>query len=164
MGVELVTDAGRIYSAIWNNSFDTYGLEIFLEPITKLLVSIGEPRGSVAVSVSDHPRWAAVIGKELTAAAIYWDEGPFDPTVQRPEAVRPTTSWSSSHPKWPRRRAFPSHAERSRVSRTNQQAHSRRCPTSVNHSPAEARAPSDSAPRATAVARSSKSRRPPEPH
>ena len=88
MGVELVTDAGRHYSAIWNNSFDTYGLEIFPEPMTKFRVSIGEPSGSVAVSVSDHPRWAGLVGNKLTAAAICWDEAPFDPAVQLPVAVR----------------------------------------------------------------------------
>lgn len=86
MGVELITDIGHRYSAIWiwHNTFTCYGLELFRQPMTDFLTSLGDPWGSVAVSVSDHPRWTGLIGK-LIHADICWDS--FDAT-RVPTAVR----------------------------------------------------------------------------
>lgn len=79
MGVELITDNGQHYSAIWNNSyFDSspdafdYGLEVFAEPITTFLANIDEPAGIGAVPVSEHPRWSPLLASTLVTARICW--------------------------------------------------------------------------------------------
>lgn len=74
MGVELITDTGCRYSAIWNDSFELYGLEVFPGPMTEFLTHIGEPGGTVPVSVSDHPCWTGLIGNKIIAADICWDD------------------------------------------------------------------------------------------
>ncbi|MEU8197627.1 hypothetical protein AB0C10_27965 [Microbispora amethystogenes] len=43
MGVELFTDDGARFSAVWGSSFEHYGLELFRLPMTAHLVGIGEP-------------------------------------------------------------------------------------------------------------------------
>ncbi|WP_327149293.1 hypothetical protein [Nocardia sp. NBC_01329] len=85
MGVELLTGSGHRYSAIWNNTFTEYGLEIFPKPMTDFLL-VG-PGGSVAVPVSDHPRWAGLIGENIVAAEICWDHDPSG-AVRVPSAIR----------------------------------------------------------------------------
>jgi len=74
MGVELITDIGHRYSAIWiwDNTFTCYGLEVFQQPMTDFLTSLGAPWGSVAVPASDHPRWARLINKPIHADTC-WD-------------------------------------------------------------------------------------------
>lgn len=79
MGVELITDAGQHYSAIWNNSFFDYspdafdyGLEVFAEPMTTFLPIIGEATGIGAVSVSEHPYWSPMLASPLVTAHICW--------------------------------------------------------------------------------------------
>lgn len=84
MGVELTTDVGHRYSAIWNNAFTCYGLEVFRQPMTDF-VRIGPSWGAVAVS--DHPRWAGLIGQKLIHVDTCWDTDPFG-TVRVPTAVR----------------------------------------------------------------------------
>lgn len=85
MGVELITDNGHRYSAIWNNTFTEYGLEIFPRPMTDFV--LGGPGGSVAVPVSDHQHWAGLIGKTIIAADICWDHDP-RATIRAPSAIR----------------------------------------------------------------------------
>ncbi|MEV6430878.1 hypothetical protein [Nocardia sp. NPDC051463] len=89
MGVELITDLGHRYSAIWHNTFDEYGLEIFPKSMTDFLV--GGPGGSAAVPVSDHPHWAGLIGREI-AAEICWDHDP-NGTARVPSAIRLGFVW-----------------------------------------------------------------------
>lgn len=74
MGVELFTDDGASFSAVWGSSFDHYGLEVFPEPMTAHLRMIGEPGGSAAVDVTDHPRWSSLVGRKLTCVDIAWRE------------------------------------------------------------------------------------------
>ncbi|MGK8552930.1 hypothetical protein [Nocardia gipuzkoensis] len=85
MGVELITHIGYRYSAIWNNNFTEYGLEIFPKPMIDFLL-VG-PGGSTAVPVSDHPRWAGLLGKKIIAADICWDHDPRG-TIRAPSAIR----------------------------------------------------------------------------
>ncbi|MBO4272325.1 hypothetical protein [Microbispora triticiradicis] len=70
MGVELFTDDGARFSAVWGSSFEHYGLELFLVPMIAHLVGIGEPGGSAQVDVTDHLRWSSLIGRKLTHADI----------------------------------------------------------------------------------------------
>lgn len=85
MGVELIIHNGRRYSAIWNNTFTEYGLEVFPKPMVDFLLAA--PGGSVAVPVSDHPHWAGLIGKKIITADICWDHDPSG-AIRVPSAIR----------------------------------------------------------------------------
>ncbi|MFC0550503.1 hypothetical protein ACFFHJ_06365 [Planotetraspora thailandica] len=87
MGVELFTDDGTRFSAVWGSNFDHYGLEVFPEPMTAHLARVGEPGGSAQVDVTDHARWASLVGRKLTSVDIAWAEGPSN-NVQAPDAIR----------------------------------------------------------------------------
>ncbi|MDX5568304.1 hypothetical protein PYK79_40285 [Streptomyces sp. ID05-04B] len=77
MGVGLIAENGTRYSAVWGNSFDYYGLEIFQEPMSSQLTMIGQPGGTPAVAVTDHPSWSGLIGVPLVGADILWSEGDY---------------------------------------------------------------------------------------
>jgi hypothetical protein len=87
MGVELFTDDGACFSAVWGNSFNHYGLEVFPEPMTTHLTLMGEPYGPALVEVTDHPRWSSLVGRTLTHVGIAWSE---DPTggIRVPDAIQ----------------------------------------------------------------------------
>ncbi|GGP02645.1 hypothetical protein LDL08_13070 [Nonomuraea glycinis] len=87
MGVELFTDDGGCFSAVWGSSFDRYGLEVFPVPMTAQLRMIGEPGGSAAVDVTDHPRWSSLVGRELTCVDIAWCQDS-EGGLRRPDAIR----------------------------------------------------------------------------
>ncbi|WP_062429747.1 hypothetical protein [Herbidospora daliensis] len=80
MGVELSTDDGARYSAVWGSSFDHYGLEVFPEPMTAHLVM----NGSAMVDVTEHPGWSPLVGKKLTRTEIVWSGN----HVRVPYAIR----------------------------------------------------------------------------
>ncbi len=82
MGVELITSAGRRYSAIWNDTFNDFGIEIFPKPMDEFLGGT-----VVAVPVSDHHRWTGLIGKKIIAADICWRHYP-DTAIPTPLAIR----------------------------------------------------------------------------
>ncbi len=87
MGVELLTGDGARFSAVWGSSFEHYGLELFLQPITAHLVRIGEPGGSAEVDVTDHFRWSSLIDRKLTRADIVWSEDR-EGGIRLPVAIR----------------------------------------------------------------------------
>ncbi len=81
MGAELSTSDGHRYSAIWNDTFGEFGIEMFPKPMDEFL------GGSVAVPVSDHHRWAGLIGRKIIAADICWRHYP-DTPIPVPLAIR----------------------------------------------------------------------------
>jgi hypothetical protein len=85
MGVELRAENGARYSAVWGQSFDYHGLEIFQAPMSSQLGLIGEPGGSPEVGVTGHPSWAGLIGVPLVGSDIVWSEGDYG--VRMPVAV-----------------------------------------------------------------------------
>ncbi|MFF3617177.1 hypothetical protein [Streptomyces sp. NPDC002580] len=87
MGIGLLAEDGTHYSAVWGHSFDHYGLEVFRGPMSSHLTVIGQPGGTPAVVVTDHPRWSGLIGVPLAGADILWSEG--DSEVRLPVAVEP---------------------------------------------------------------------------
>ncbi|MGP3916519.1 hypothetical protein [Nonomuraea sp. 10N515B] len=87
MGVELSTDDGACFSAVWGSSFDHFGLEVFPEPMTAHLRMIGEPGGSAAVDVTDHPHWSSIAGRKLTRVDIAWSQDP-ESDLRTPNAIR----------------------------------------------------------------------------
>ena len=78
MGVELLTEDGTRYSAVWGHTFDYHGLEVFKEPMSSQLALIGQPGGSAQVDVTGHPSWAGFIGVPLVGAEIAWSEGAYE--------------------------------------------------------------------------------------
>ncbi|MGW2788241.1 hypothetical protein ACWC3X_45120, partial [Streptomyces populi] len=95
MGVGLLAEDGTQYSVVWGRSFDHYGLEVFRGPMFDHLNGIGQPGGTPAVVVTDHPRWSRLIGVPLVGADILWSEG--DSGVRLPVAVElrapASTAW-----------------------------------------------------------------------
>ncbi|MEU4098516.1 hypothetical protein [Streptomyces sp. NPDC026673] len=95
MGVGLLAEDGTHYSAVWGHSFDHFGLEIFRGPMSSHLTMIGQPGGTSAVVVTDHPCWSGLIGVPLVGASILWSEG--DSGVRLPVAVElrapASTAW-----------------------------------------------------------------------
>ncbi|MFC4111572.1 hypothetical protein [Nonomuraea zeae] len=87
MGVELSTDEGACFSAVWGSSFDHFGLEVFPEPMTAHLRRIGEPFGSTAVDVTDHPRWSSLAARKLTRVDITWSQDT-ERELRTPNAIR----------------------------------------------------------------------------
>ncbi|MEU6427624.1 hypothetical protein ABZ860_17180 [Microbispora sp. NPDC046973] len=87
MGVELCTDGGACFSAVWGSSFDHYGLELFPEPMTAHLRRIGEPYGPAAVEVTGHPRWSSLVGRAVTCVDIVWSED-HESGIRVPDAIR----------------------------------------------------------------------------
>ncbi|GAA2292590.1 hypothetical protein GCM10010149_45340 [Nonomuraea roseoviolacea subsp. roseoviolacea] len=106
MGVELFTDDGACFSAVWGSSFDHYGLEVFPEPMTAHLRMIGEPGGSAEVDVTDHPRWSSLVGTDLTCVDIAWCQAP-EGSLRVPDAImlrsREKAVWiaAGSPAEWP---------------------------------------------------------------
>jgi hypothetical protein len=96
MGVELRTGTGAQFAAVWGSSFEHFGLEVFPEPMTNHLVRIGEPGGPAAVSVTDHPRWAGLVGTPIVSVDLAWLEDP-QSTLRLPVSIRlrtwETTLW-----------------------------------------------------------------------
>ncbi|MEV4217254.1 hypothetical protein [Nonomuraea sp. NPDC049725] len=87
MGVELFTDCGACFSAVWGSSFDHFGLEVFPEPMTAHLRMIGQPGGSAAVDVTDHPRWSGLVGRKVTRVDIAWSSDS-ESGLPTPNAIR----------------------------------------------------------------------------
>ncbi|MEV0625952.1 hypothetical protein [Nonomuraea wenchangensis] len=87
MGVELSTDDGACFSAVWGSSFDHFGLEVFPEPMTAHLRMVGESGGPAAVDVTDHPHWSSLVSRKLTCVDIAWCHDPGS-GLRTPYAIR----------------------------------------------------------------------------
>lgn len=98
MGVQLKTHTGPV-SVLWTNTFHSYGVEVFSEPITTFLALSDD--GPECWTVTDHPEWKLRTGHQVLAVDTYWDQlelGPartFDGriveparTVEVPVAIR----------------------------------------------------------------------------
>jgi hypothetical protein len=73
MGVELTTESGPL-SVLWTNTFFPYGVEVFLEPISKHLRLDREAEGPQGWPVESHPYWHSRTGSAVQAAATYWEQ------------------------------------------------------------------------------------------
>ncbi|WP_028803757.1 hypothetical protein [Streptomyces sp. 142MFCol3.1] len=72
MGVELTTDDGGTYSAVWGSTFDYYGVELYSAPMGDFLSRIGLPGGAARVAVAEHPLWAGVVSAPIESCHIQW--------------------------------------------------------------------------------------------
>ncbi|MEY9886851.1 hypothetical protein ABIA31_000477 [Catenulispora sp. MAP5-51] len=72
VGIELVTGGGGVFSAIWGNVFDCYGLEVYSDPMSEHIRGVGEQGGTARVAVASHAAWAGIIGEPIETARILW--------------------------------------------------------------------------------------------
>jgi hypothetical protein len=92
MGVELTMDTGSTYSAIWNNTFDCYGLELYPAPMSHFILNIGQPGGSARISATVHPSWAGIIAAPIESCRIQWWDEEQGAATRVPEAVHLRTA------------------------------------------------------------------------
>jgi hypothetical protein len=70
MGVELVTDAGSFLIS-WGDRFHSYGVELFPDAIEDFF-DLG-PEGHEHWWVENHPRWAPLLERSITATTVHWE-------------------------------------------------------------------------------------------
>lgn len=87
MGIELTTDDGSRYSAVWGHTFDYYGLELYPAPMREFLTNIDQPGGSTRVSATDHPLWAEIISAPIESCRILWCGEDRGAATRMPEAI-----------------------------------------------------------------------------
>ena len=79
MGVQLTSDCGPV-TVTWTATFEPYGVEDFLEPITNHL-AIGE-FGPQRVGPDPVSRWDPFLGLPIVDGAISWDTFTFGPAIR----------------------------------------------------------------------------------
>ncbi|WP_083889863.1 cysteine hydrolase family protein [Nocardia pneumoniae] len=85
MGVELITDSGRHYSARTTDAFTEYGMEIFRKPMSEVLrLDLG---GIKPVPATVGQYWVDLVDKPIVTADICWDNHP-DDGIRYPAAIR----------------------------------------------------------------------------
>jgi hypothetical protein len=72
MGCQLTTNTGVEFALVWESSFGEYGVEVFDQSIDGFVAGVGEPYGTAMVSAGDHPRWQALLGREITDTEVGW--------------------------------------------------------------------------------------------
>ncbi|MBF0688134.1 MAG: hypothetical protein IR158_10295 [Cellulomonas sp.] len=100
LGVDLTTSSGPV-AVTWTNTFDTYGVEVFPEPMTRFLVSGDDDAGPERWAVTPHPEWTTRAGQPVSAVDTFWDRWEYGParysdgriaeparTVEVPVAIR----------------------------------------------------------------------------
>jgi hypothetical protein len=92
MGVELTTVDGGVYSAVWDSTFDYYGIELYPAPMREFLSRIGEPGGSARVTVTDLPLWAGVVSAPIESCRIQWCGKEHGAPTPVPEAIHVRTA------------------------------------------------------------------------
>lgn len=70
MGVELQVESGPV-CVLWTDTFYTYGVEIFSEPISNFLRLGAE--GPEGWGVEDHEFWRARTGSPVLGSALFWE-------------------------------------------------------------------------------------------
>ncbi|WP_151770246.1 hypothetical protein [Streptomyces abyssomicinicus] len=92
MGVELTLDDGDTYSAVWGSTFDHYGLELYLAPMSDFLSHVDKPGGSARVTVAEHSRWAGIVTAPIEYCRIQWGGQEHGARVPVPEAIHIRTA------------------------------------------------------------------------
>ncbi|MFG1673247.1 hypothetical protein [Micromonospora sp. NPDC049282] len=77
MGAQLTTDAGPV-TVTWTATFYPYGVEVFLEPITRHLDEDGTQR----VEPGADSRWKALLEQPVREARVSWDRFTIGPTMR----------------------------------------------------------------------------------
>ncbi|MEV6964853.1 hypothetical protein AB0M47_07015 [Hamadaea sp. NPDC051192] len=76
MGVELRLDDGAPVSAVWGSDFGHFGLELYASPMTDHVTALDvDDGGPNHGTVTDHPRWAALLIDPIVDARLVWAEG-----------------------------------------------------------------------------------------
>lgn len=74
MGCQLTTGTRTEFTFTWHNTFGCYGLEVFEQPLESFPSGVGEPWRPATIIVDCHPRWAALLGREIIGTEIMWHE------------------------------------------------------------------------------------------
>jgi hypothetical protein len=84
MGVELATDDGSTFSALWSQYGEWgFGVDLFDAPMTTHLI---EEAVDSWVDVSEHPSWASLLGTPVEVSFAWNDFGAGRPPM--PEAIK----------------------------------------------------------------------------
>jgi hypothetical protein len=92
MGVELLMADGEKYSAVWDHTFEYYGIELYRSPITDHVVTPEEGGTTARCTLTVNPAWAGLIGEPIESAAIQWDADEAHPELFLPLAIRLRTA------------------------------------------------------------------------
>jgi hypothetical protein len=79
MGVQLDMDSGPV-TIIWTNTFFTYGIEVFHEPIEEHLV-LGEA-GPQRIGPSDLDRWGPFLSTPVRVVRTWWERLKLGPAMR----------------------------------------------------------------------------------
>jgi hypothetical protein len=72
MGVELILDDGTRCSAVWDNSFGHFSLQLSASPMSAHLTLSAEGGGCPRWTVQDHPRWAPLLASPVVESRLIW--------------------------------------------------------------------------------------------
>ncbi|MFD4532007.1 hypothetical protein ACFWNL_06000 [Kitasatospora sp. NPDC058397] len=73
-GCQFTTHLGVVFTLIWNDSFDGYGIEVFDQPIETFPTRPGNSGFPALISVTDHPRWSGLLHREILHTELAWVE------------------------------------------------------------------------------------------
>ncbi|MEV4640460.1 hypothetical protein AB0J80_24260 [Actinoplanes sp. NPDC049548] len=90
MGVELVTDDGASYSAVWDSSLGNFSLHLSASPMWQHLLSPEEGGTCRRWLVQDHARWAALRAGPIVDSRLIWHPDLTDSGATAPAALRLT--------------------------------------------------------------------------
>lgn len=89
-GCQLTLDDGVEVTFTWGESFGWPGLEAFRRPVDDFVRNVGEEWGPVIVPVGGHPRWQALLGREITGTELVFSTWSSPGTDDVP---KPVPSW-----------------------------------------------------------------------
>ncbi|MEY9893970.1 hypothetical protein ABIA35_005068 [Catenulispora sp. MAP12-49] len=73
MGVELLMAGGEQHSAVWDHTFEYYGIELHRSPLTDHVLAPEDGGTNARCTLTMNPAWAGLIGEPIESAAIQWD-------------------------------------------------------------------------------------------
>jgi hypothetical protein len=87
MGVELVLDDGTPYSAVWDNAFGNFSLQLSASPMSAHLALSAEAGDCPRWTVHDHRRWAPLLASPVVESDLIWIPGLTDSGKTAPAAL-----------------------------------------------------------------------------
>ncbi|MEY9932043.1 hypothetical protein ABH926_006692 [Catenulispora sp. GP43] len=72
MGVELLMADGEKYSAVWDHTFDYYGIELYRSPITDHVRTTENGGTTARCALTGNPAWAGIVSEPIESSTIQW--------------------------------------------------------------------------------------------
>jgi hypothetical protein len=76
-GIVLQTQSGKVFSIVWGDEFDQYGLDFLT---TEFFYKIDEGNKNEIWDLTNHKRWKDYIGHRVVATEVYWSWSAWDTT------------------------------------------------------------------------------------